>query len=209
MGLLLRTLLMTGLLAAPAAAQVTSVEALRSALPGANFLAEPFSPAFAEYILTNYADSREQSPKTLARMVAAFEGRFQGGTALQGIVPGPIRLNITALISPQGDLVVQFLIPVENSEGLRADAEGAESDVRSHLQSIEAITGVSVGQSPSLIIQQVLGADNFVRFPGQGDQAVYARATASDRMEFTYSSLGDEACPFMAVEGWLERQTCP
>lgn len=205
LGSLLRTFLMVGLLATPAAAQVTSVEAFRSALPGAEFYSERFTPALAERILAGYGDTRQQSPEAVARLAAAFEGRFQGGTLNQGLTPG-FGLETFALISPQGDLVARFFIPVVNLGGSQAEVEAG---LRRYLQSIEAITGVSVGQSPSLVIEQIWDAGGFVRFPGQGGRSVYAWGVAPDFVEFTYSSLGDEACPFVPAKGFWARQTCP
>lgn len=205
MGSLLRTLLMTGFLAAPAAAQVTSAEALRGALSDVEFHAEAFTPALAERILAGYGDTRRQSPEAVARMAAAFEGRFQGGTLLAGTTPG-LGLETIALVSPGGDVVARFFIPVVNLGGSQAEVEAG---LRRYLQSIEAVTGVSVGQAPGPFIQQTWDAGGFARFPGQGDQSVYAWGVAPDFVEITYSSLGDQACPFVGAQGWWARQTCP
>ncbi len=102
--------------------------------------------------------------------------------------------------------MARFFIPVVTFGVMQGEAESA---VRSHLQSIEAITGVSVGQSPSLVIEQIWEAGDFVRFPGSGDQSVHAWGVAPDFVELTYSSLGDTTCPFLPAQGFWARQTCP
>lgn len=207
--MLARLVVATGVLAGACAAQEASVEtvsaALSDALPGTQFYSEPFTPALAEQILAGYGDTARQSPEAFERMRAAFGGRFQGGTLLQATAPD-LGVQTFALVSPGGDVVARFFIPVVNMPG--PDEEGL-AGLTGYAQAIEAITGMPLGPDPGQWIARAWTDGGFARFAGPGDQALYAWGVSPDFVEITYSSLGDGACAFLPAQGWFARQTCP